>query len=88
MRAPAQLQTLISQARDEMVYPWVVHRVPEVAHDRTVVEFDLARVLVHELLASKPGDLLFDALAEVLAEVLRRRFNAGADIDGPWRDYR
>ena len=79
-----RLVTLVGQVRDELVYPWVVHRVPEDAHGRAVVEFDLARVLVHELLASKPSGRLVDAQVEVLAGVLRRRVAAEADADGPW----
>jgi hypothetical protein len=84
VREICRLVTLIGQVRDELVYPWVVHRIPEDAHDRAVVEFDLARVLVHELLASKPDDLLFDAQVEVLADLLRRRFDAEAYAEGPW----
>lgn len=73
--------TVLTQVREEVVHPWLVDRLPAAVHDLAVIELDLVRVLVHELVASRPRDLMYDALVESLCRLLRRRFEAEA---GEW----
>lgn len=76
--------TVLTQVREEVVHPWLVDRLPAAAHDLAVIEFDLVRVLVHELVASRPRDLMYDALVESLCRLLRRRFEAEVGPAGEW----
>ena len=76
--------TAITQVREEVVHPWLVGRLPAAAHDLAVIELDLVRVLVHELVASRPRDLMYDALVESLCRLLRHRFEAEAGPAGEW----
>src|SRR5690606_28446662 len=79
-----RLTTALSQVREEVVHPWLVDRIARADHDLAVIELDLVRVLVHELTASEPRDLLYDALVESLCRLLRRRFGAESGRDGEW----
>ena len=71
-----RLATLLGQAREEIIDPFLVDHLPAPVQHAAWVEMDLARVLVHELSEARPGELLFDALVAVLGDLLRRRFEA------------
>lgn len=79
-----RLATAISQVREEVVQPWLVDWVEPEPFDRAIVELDLIRVLVHELMASRPREQLYDALVATLCQLIRRRFDAETGAHGEW----
>ncbi len=72
----------ISQVCEEVLHPWSVARAPHRMIDEAMIEWDLIRVLVHELAQADPRDVLFNALVAVLAEAVARRREADLGADG------
>lgn len=76
--------TLISQVREEFVYPSCVDRAAAAELDAFVIEGDLMRVLVAEIMASRPSDLLYDGLLAALKAAVRRRWSEEEAPGGLW----
>lgn len=78
--------TLISQVREELVYPRCVNRAPTPQLDAFVIEGDLMRILIAEIMASRPSDLLYDGLLAALKAAVRRRWADEEAPGGLWSD--
>lgn len=76
--------TQILQVREEIVHPFCVNRAPSPLIDAFIIEDDLMRVLIGEIVAGHPSDLLYDGLVAVLAQAVRRRWSAEASAGGLW----
>lgn len=74
----------ISQVREELIYPWCVGEVPPSQLDALVIEGDLIRVLVAEVMASDPTDLLYDGMMLTLREAVHRRWREEESAEGLW----
>ncbi len=72
----------ISLVCEQVLHPWAVSRAPPALIDRAVIEWDLIRVLIHELVQSDPADVLFNALVDVLHRSVIRRFEDDTGADG------
>ncbi len=59
--------------REEIVYPVCVGKAPAILLDAFVIEEDLIRILVAEIIQSKPSGLLYDGLIQALKDAVRRR---------------
>jgi len=68
--------TMASQVVEELVLPAIVHRVDRPAFDEATIEWDLIRVLVHELIQTAPDEALHTALVKAVARHARARLQA------------
>lgn len=78
-----RLAVMIGQVRDEVVYPFCVGRTPAALLDASMIETDLSRVLVREIMEAAPGEVLFDGFVEVLGGRLRSQWLA-EECGGLW----
>ena len=72
-RGACRSLTQIAQVREEIVYPVCVGKAPAILLDAFVIEEDLIRILVAEIIQSKPSVLLYDGLIQALKDAVRRR---------------
>lgn len=79
-----RLTTNISQVRVEIVYPHCVGCAPQDLVDQSMIEMDLARVLIHEIIETSPSSFLYDGLVAVLSRILIRRFEDEETTNGIW----
>jgi hypothetical protein len=79
-----RLATNISQVRIEIVYPQCVGRAPQRLIDESMIEMDLAGVLIHEIMQTPPSAFLYDSHVAVLSSLLNRRFHMEQAADGLW----
>lgn len=84
VREICRLATDVSQVRVEIVYPHCVGRAPQALIDQSMIEMDLARILIHEILQSHPSSFLYSSLVEVLSRLLTRRFEEEDGPEGLW----
>ncbi len=83
-REACRLLTHVSQVREEVVAPFCVGRAPHRELDARVVEDDLIRVLIGEIMVTGPGNLLHDAVVGALKTAVRRRWASEAAPGGLW----
>lgn len=79
-----RIGTAVTQVRDEVIDPACVKLLDRKLHFEAMVELDLARVLIYELMNSGPSTLLYDSLVTVLYRLLERRFREEQSLDGLW----
>jgi len=79
-----RLATNISQVREEIVYPYCVGHASQGLIDQSMIEMDLARVLIHEVLQTPASAFLYDGLVGVLSDLLARRFADDENANGLW----
>lgn len=79
-----RLLTQVSQVREELIYPACVGKAPAPLLNAFIIEEDLIRVLVAEVMLSHPSDLLFDGLIAALKDAVRRRWTAEESPGGLW----
>lgn len=79
-----RLLNQISQVREELIYPSCIGMAPSPLLDAFVIEGDLIRVLVAEVMLSHPSDLLYDGVVATLKATVRRRWTAEESPRGLW----
>lgn len=79
-----RLVTVISQAREDIVYPWCASRTPAPLFHDSMIRMDLARVLVAELVSGSPSGLWYDPLVQVLATDLEALWDGEESGTGLW----
>jgi CRISPR/Cas system-associated protein Csm6 len=79
-----RILTQIAQVREEIVYPTCVGKAPAQLLDAFVIEEDLIRVLVAEIIQSGPSGLLYDGLIQALKDAVRRRWSEEEGPGGLW----
>lgn len=76
--------TAISQVRDEVVYPWCASRLDPNLLDDSMIQMDLARVIIRELVDTPPDALWHDGLVRALGRLLQRHFECEEAEGGLW----
>lgn len=79
-----RLLNQISQVREELIYPSCIGMAPSPLLVAAVIEGDLIRVLVAEVMLSHPSDLLYDGGVATLKATVRRRWTAEESPRGLW----
>jgi len=79
-----RLATDISQVRIEIVYPHCVGHARAGLIDASIIDLDLARVLIFELANTQTTAFLYPSLVRALDRLLRGRFAHEESPDGLW----
>jgi hypothetical protein len=76
--------THITQVRIEILYPSCVGRAHPALIDASIIDLDLARVLIFELLNTQPTAFLYPSFVSALQRLLCQRFSQEERSDGLW----
>lgn len=76
--------THITQVRIEILYPSCVGRAHPALLDASIIDLDLARVLIFELLNTQPTAFLYPSFVAALQRLLCQRFSQEERADGLW----
>lgn len=79
-----RILTQIAQVREEIVYPACVGKAPARLLDAFVIEEDIIRVLIAEIIQSGPSGQLYDGLIQALKDAVRRRWSGEEGAGGLW----
>lgn len=86
VEAIARSATVLSQVRTELLLPHCVGRVPSALIDATVVDMDLVRVLVLELVHTQASCFMLPGLVAGLHRLLIGRFAGEEGAQGLWAE--